>query len=420
MKRHYFIYSKIYLYLGIDKKGMKDMRSIQKVMATLMGGAMTLGMLTGCGSSNSSTAADSNTIKIGVFEPKTGENGSGGAQEELGIEYANSVRPTVTVDGKTYNIELDWQDNQSDKTVAATAAQKLIADKCVGIIGSYGSGVCIAAGTYFADAKVPAIGTSCTNTNVTLGNDYYFRVCYLDPFQGTAMADWAVENGYTKVATIDNIGNEYTSGLVATFKTEFLAQGGTIVAEETFQTNESDFKAILTNIKSSGAEAVFAPTDYVYAPLLLNQAADLGLDIQWIAGDTWYNPVITTDAGANAEGLVIDTFYAEGGNADFDKGFKEWLNADGSRKEMNLGTDDIIGNQVMGYDAYMCMLDAIEAANSLDGEKIQAALVAMDKQDCIGGPVQFDENGDAKKDTTYICEVQNGAFTYIESVTHEE
>lgn len=402
---------------------MKNMRSIQKVMATLMGGAMTLGMLTGCSGGNSTTGssgADSNTIKIGVFEPKTGENGSGGAQEELGIEYAHSVRPMVTVDGKTYNIELDWQDNQSDKTVAATAAQKLIADKCVGVIGGYGSGVCIAAGSYFADAKVPAIGTSCTNTNVTLGNDYYFRVCYLDPFQGTAMADWAIENGYTEVATIDNIGNEYTSGLVATFKTEFLKNGGTIVGEESFQTNESDFKAILTNIKSSGAQAVFAPTDYVYAPLLLNQAADLGLEIQWIAGDTWYNPVITKDAGSNAEGVVIDTFYAEGGNSEFDKSFKEWLNADASRKEANLGTDDIVGNQVMCYDAYMCMCDAIEAANSLDGEKIRAALVALNKQDCIGGPVVFDENGDAKKDTTFICKVTDGAFKYVESITHKE
>lgn len=395
------------------------MKNLKRMIAMLLGGAMTLSMVTGCSSGGSSSSSSSDTIKVGVFEPKTGENGSGGAQEELGIEYALSVRPTVTVGGKTYNVELDWQDNQSDKTVAATAAQKLIADGCVGIIGGYGSGCCIAAGTYFADAKIPAIGTSCTNTNVTLGNDYYFRVCYLDPFQGTVMADWAIENGYTQVATVDNIGNEYTSGLVATFKEEFIAKGGTIVDEETFQTNESDFKAILTNIKSSGAQAVFAPTDYVYAPLLLNQAADLGLDVQWIAGDTWYNPVITTDAGANAEGVVIDTFYAEGGNADFDKGFKEWLNAEDSRKQTNLGSDDIIGNQAMCYDAYMCLLDAIESADSLEGSAIQAALVNLNKEDCVGGPVKFDANGDAEKNTTFICQVKDGKFEFIESVTHE-
>ncbi|MBR1622666.1 MAG: ABC transporter substrate-binding protein, partial [Pseudobutyrivibrio sp.] len=172
---------------------------------------MLMASLVGCGSSSSSTSstggASGDTIKIGIFEPKTGENGGGGAQEELAIEYANYVRPTVTVGGKEYKIELDWQDNQSDKTVAVTAAQKLISDGVVGVVGGYGSGVCIAAGSYFADAQIPAIGTSCTNANVTLGNDYYFRACYLDPFQGEVMANWAYSNGYTEVATIDNIGN---------------------------------------------------------------------------------------------------------------------------------------------------------------------------------------------------------------------
>ena len=390
----------------------------KKIVSMILAATMASAALAGCTSTGAGASGD--TIKIGVFEPKTGENGSGGAQEELGIEYANSVRPTVKVGDKEYKVVLDWQDNQSDKTVAATAAQKIISDGCVGVIGGYGSGTCIAAGSYFADAKIPAIGTSCTNTNVTLGNDYYFRVCYLDPFQGTVMADWAIEQGYMEIATIDNIGNEYTSGLVQTFKDEYEAKGGKIVDAETFQTNESDFKAILTNIKDSGVKAVFAPTDYVYAPLLLNQAADLGLSVQWIAGDTWNNPVITKDAGTNAEGVVIDCFYAEGGNADFDKGFKEWINADKSRLEANLGTDDIIGNQTMCYDAYMVMMDAIEKAGSTDGAAIQAALKDINVTDgVIGGAVKFDENGDAEKNTTYILKIENGVFTYVESVTHE-
>lgn len=397
----------------------------KKVLSMILMASMAASMAAGCGESGGSAetgsgSASGSTIKIGVFEPKTGENGSGGTQEELGVEYANYVRPTVTVGGVEYTIELDWQDNQSDKTVSATAAQKLISDGCVGIIGGYGSGTCIAAGSYFADAKVPAIGTSCTNTNVTLGNDYYFRVCYLDPFQGTVMADWAIEQGYMEIATIDNIGNEYTSGLVQTFTEEYTAKGGTVVDAETFQTNESDFKAILTNIKASGVEAVFAPTDYVYAPLLLNQAADLGLSVQWIAGDTWNNPVITEDAGANAEGVVIDCFYAEGGNEEFDAAFKEWLNADASRLEANLGTDDIIGNQAMCYDAYMVLLDAIEKADSLDGEAIQKALTEIEvTEGVIGGDVVFDENGDAEKNTTFILKIEDGAFQFVEAVTHE-
>ncbi len=401
----------------------------KKLMSLLLAGA-TVMSLVGCGSSSGGAAssdtssasastegaaasASGDTVKIGIFEPKTGENGGGGAQEELGIEYANSVRPTVKVGGKEYTVQLDWQDNQSDKTVAATAAQKLISDGVVGVVGGYGSGVCIAAGSYFSDAKVPAIGTSCTNANVTLGNDYYFRTCYLDPFQGKVMANWAYDNGYKEVATIDNIGNEYTSGLVKTFTDAFTALGGTVKDAETFQTNESDFKAILTNIKKSGVKAVFAPTDYLYAPLLLNQAADLGLSVQWIAGDTWYSNVLIKDAGDNANGVVADTFYSEGGNADFDKGFKAWIDADSSRKATNLDSDAIVGNHAVAYDAYMVMLDAIESADSFDGTKIRDAIASMDASDGFAcGPYKFDENGDAIKNTSYICVIKDGAWTF--------
>lgn len=383
---------------------------------------MLMASLVGCGSSSSSTSstggASGDTIKIGIFEPKTGENGGGGAQEELAIAYANYVRPTVTVGGKEYKIELDWQDNQSDKTVAVTAAQKLIADGVVGVVGGYGSSVCIAAGSYFADAQIPAIGTSCTNANVTLGNDYYFRACYLDPFQGEVMANWAYSNGYTEVATIDNIGNEYTSGLVKTFTDSFTALGGTVVDAETFQTNESDFKAILTNIKNSGVKAVFAPTDYLYAPLLLNQAHDLGLDVQWIAGDTWYSNVLIQDAGDNANGVVADTFYSEGGNPEFDEGFKAWLNEDSSRTAANLDTDAIVGNHAVSYDAYMLLCDAIEAADSLDGPAIRDALASLQAEDGFAcGPYSFDANGDAVKDTSYICQITDGAWEYQSTET---
>ncbi|MCI6756307.1 MAG: ABC transporter substrate-binding protein [Lachnospiraceae bacterium] len=399
----------------------------KNLMSILLAGVIA-GSLVGCGSSGGSSASTStagtagtqaaaapsgDSVTVGIFEPKTGENGGGGAQEELGIEYANSVRPTVKVGGKDYTVKLDWQDNQSDKTVAATAAQKLISDGVVGVIGGYGSGVCIAAGSYFSDAKIPAIGTSCTNANVTLGNDYYFRTCYLDPFQGKVMANWAYDNGYKEVATIDNIGNEYTSGLVKTFTDAFTALGGTVKDAETFQTNESDFKAILTNVKNSGVKAVFAPTDYLYAPLLLNQAADLGLSVQWIAGDTWYSNVLIKDAGDNANGVVADTFYSEGGNADFDKGFKEWINADASRKATNLDSDAIVGNHAVAYDAYMVLLDAIEAADSFDGTRIRDAIASMDASDGFAcGPYKFDENGDAIKNTSYICTIKDGAWTF--------
>ena len=138
-------------------------------------------------------AIDGNTIKIGVYEPQSGNNGPGGKQEVLGIQYANSLKPSITVNGVEYKIELDSQDNGSDDTTGKTAAAKLVSDKCLIVLGSYGSGVSIAAADTFAAAAVPAIGCSCTNPQVTDGKDYYFRICFLDPFQGSVMAGFAEE-----------------------------------------------------------------------------------------------------------------------------------------------------------------------------------------------------------------------------------
>ena len=203
------------------------------------------------------TSAD-NVIKIGVFEPLTGENGGGGLQEVQGAEYANEIRPTVTIDGTEYTVELDIVDNKSDKTEAVTAAQKLVSDGVVAVLGSYGSGVSIAAGPTFAEAKIPAIGCSCTNPQVTAGCEYYFRVCYLDPFQGSVLAQYAFEEGYTKVAVIDQLGDDYSMGLANFFIKHFTELGGEIVTEQQFQTNQSDFKAILTEAME-GAAALSVP-----------------------------------------------------------------------------------------------------------------------------------------------------------------
>ena len=218
------------------------------------------------------------TIKIGLFEPLTGQNGGGGVQEAQGAWYANEVRPTVTIDGKVYAVELDEVDNKSDKTEGVTAAQKLVADKVVAVIGSYGSGVSIAAGPIFADAKIPAIGCSCTNPQVTSGCDYYFRVCFLDPFQSSVIAKYAVEQGYQNVAVIEELGDDYSTGIANFFIKAFTGMGGAIVGgkAQDFQTNQSDFKAILTQVRD--ADAIFAPSSITTASLIIKQARELGIE----------------------------------------------------------------------------------------------------------------------------------------------
>ena len=135
---------------------------MKKFLALTLSALLAVGALAGCSSSSETTeggetTADGNVIKIGVFEPQTGENGGGGLQEVYGMRYANQVYPTVTVGGTEYTIELVEVDNKSDKTEAVTAAQKLVSEGVVGILGSYGSSVSIAAGSPPSDVHAQAL-----------------------------------------------------------------------------------------------------------------------------------------------------------------------------------------------------------------------------------------------------------------------
>lgn len=382
---------------------------MKKMLSLTLAACLGVSMLAGCSSSDSASD-DAKVIKIGVFEPTTGENGGGGLQEVLGIRYANQIHPTVKIGGEEYQVKLVEVDNKSDKTEAVNAAQKLVSEKVSAVLGSYGSGVSIAAGQIFADAKIPAIGCSCTNPQVTQGNDFYFRVCYIDPFQGTVMANYAHSNGSKTAAIITQLGDDYSSGLGSFFKTAFTDLGGTIVNEEQFQTNQTDFKAILTNIKAKNPDIIFAPSSITTAPLIIKQARELGITATIAAGDTWENSTIIENAGETAEGIVLSTFFdeAEPANdeaASFISGFKTYL------KE-NKQEEIIPAVSALGYDSYLCAIEAIEKAGSKDGSAVCDALKGVTING-VTGNISFDENGDAKKDLAYIKTVKDGEFKFL-------
>ena len=384
---------------------------IRKIMAVTMAACLVASSLAGCGKKT-----EEKVIKIGVFEPTTGENGGGGFQEVLGIRYAREMHPTVTINGEEYQVELVEVDNKSDKTEAVNAAQKLVSEKVSVVLGSYGSGVSIAAGQIFADAKIPAIGCSCTNPQVTEGNDYYFRVCFIDPFQGTVMANYAFQNGAKSAAVITQLGDDYSSGLGSFFKDAFAKLGGEIVSEEQFQTNQTDFKAILTNIKAANPDIIFAPSSITTAPLIIKQARELGITATIAAGDTWENSTIIENAGKDAEGVVISTFFDEAEPANdeeaaFIKGFKEYL-------VKNKQEDIIPAVSALGYDSYLAAIKAIETANSTDTTAIRDALKGI-QIDGVTGSITFNETGDANKDIAFIKTVKDGKFQFLTTTTVE-
>lgn len=386
---------------------------MKKTLVMMLAIAMAMAVLLTACSPAGKPAAGGDVIKIGVFEPQTGENGGGGLQEVMGMRYANTVYPTVDINGKTYKIELVEADNKSDKTEAVTAAQSLISAGCKVILGSYGSGVSIAAGEIFAEAKVPAIGASCTNPQVTKGNDFYFRVCFLDPFQGTVMANYAVQEGAKTAAIITQLGDDYSSGLGSFFKDAFVKLGGTVASEEQFQTNQTDFKAILTNVKAANPDVIFAPSSIATAPLIIKQARELGITAKIMAGDTWENASIIENAGKDAEGIVLSTFFddadpatAEAGK--FIEGFKKYLKDNGQ-------SEIIPAVSALGYDAYITALEGIKKANSTDSVAIRDALVGVNIEG-VTGAISFDENRDAKKDMAFIKTVEGGQFKFLKTV----
>ncbi len=355
------------------------------------------------------------TIKIGVFEPATGDSASGGKKEMLGMQYANSVTPTVEAGGKTYNVELVYADNGSSTDKAPSAASQLVSEDVALVLGSYGSGVSMAGGPIFNDAGLSAIGVTCTNPQVTAGNDYYFRICFLDPFQGTVLANFAKAKFNAQTAyLLGEQGNEYDQGLITFFKQAFEAAGGKVVTDS-FPKNNSDFTSYLNKAKAEGAEVIFTPVSIAYSTQIISQAASLGMDIPFLGSDTLDdNKVLEAASGTDVQ-LYVSTFYQEGGSPDFDAGVKEYINTNAQAKTDNGGDDTIAAVTAMGYDAYYVALEAIKAAGSADPAAIKAALPTVTYTG-VSGAIAFDEQGDAVRDTAYIKHSTNQGSWELETV----
>lgn len=379
----------------------------KKLLSVMAVSALAMGLFTGCGGEEK--AADQNVVKVGVFLPLTGDNAAGGELELRGIKLANQLHPEVL--GK--KVELVVADNKSDKAEAASVAARLIEkDKVSVLVGSYGSSLSMAAGNIVKENKVPAVGTSCTNPQVTANNDYYFRACFIDPFQGKVMAEYAHQNGFKKVAIVQEVSNDYSVGLAKFFREEFVKLTGdenSIVDVANYQTADKDFTAILTNIKALNPDAVFAPGNFTESALLVKQARQLGIDAQFMGGDTWETQEFIDVGGKDVEGVALSTAFD-----------REKASTEEAKKFLDAYTKEYNGEPsaltAMAYDAYLIAVSGIEkAGTATDTVKIRDAIAATKDLECVTGMTTLDENGDPIKGVV-IKTVKDGKFTFKDYV----
>ena len=324
-----------------------------------------------------------------------------------------------------YKINLVEVDNQSSNDKAPTAAQTLVSEGASIVLGSYGSSVSIAAADIFDAAGVVAVGISCTNPQVTLGNPLYYRICYLDPFQGTVLANFAIDEYAAKKAyTLAELGNDYDVGLAHYFTEAFKGKGGEVIGE-TFPTGTSDFTAYLIKAVNEGAEVIFSPTSTEFAAQIITQAAANGVKIPILAGDTWDSSVILKAAEGTELSVSVSTFFDEGDTsslaAEFVTGFKAWLNDNPDKLANNGGNDIVAAVSALGYDGYMVALEALKLADS--GERDDIADIMADVTfEGVTGAIVFGENGDAVRDQAFIKKSDNTStsWTFLKVQTVSE
>jgi len=386
----------------------------KKFVSALLASAVALSLVAGCGGGDKKKAdekkpaAAAGAVKVGVFLPLTGDNAAGGELELRGIKLANKLHPEIN--GK--KIELVIADNKSDKAESANVVARLIEkDKVKVILGSYGSSLSMAAGNIVKDSKVPAIGTSCTNPQVTKGNEYYFRACFIDPFQGTVMANYAFKKGAKKVAIVQEVSNDYSVGLAKFFKEAFekLAGPGSVVDIANYQTGDKDFTAQLTNLKAKNPDAVFAPGNFTESALLVKQARQLGIKVPFMGGDTWETQDFVNVGGKDVDGVTFSSAFDSTKAATPEA--KAFLDA--YAKEYK--GEQPGGLTALAYDSYLIALNAMKTAGVEDSKKIRDAIASTKDLETTTGKTTLNADGDPIK-SAVIKTVKDGKFTYIDMV----
>ena len=351
-------------------------------------------------------------IKIGVYMPLTGQNAFAGQLELEGIQLAHKITPTVL--GRP--VELVVVDNKSDKVEAANAVKRLAErDNVTAIIGTYASSLSLAGGEVAERAKVPVIGTSCTNPLVTQGKKYYFRACFIDPYQGAAAATYAYKNlGYKKAAVLTDVANDYAVGLSNFFKKSYKKLGGELVADMKYSSGDQDFTAQLTELISKKPDIVFMPAYFAEGAIIMKQARELGATFVLMGGDAMDNPDTVKIAGKAAEGFMQTAFPYDMTMKDMNDQAKAFTEA----WKKNFPNKDPNVNATLGYTCYDMIIDALKRAGKADREAVTKALAETKGLATPVGIMTLNANHDAEIPVG-ILKYENGKRIYLGEIVPE-
>jgi branched-chain amino acid transport system substrate-binding protein len=347
-------------------------------------------------------------IVIGEYASLTGGSASFGQSSHKGTALAiDEINTAGGVLGK--KLKLITEDDQSQAGQPATIARKLISqDKAVAILGEVASSKSLEAAPICQQNKIPMISPASTNPKVTEVGDYIFRVCFIDPFQGTVMSKFAQSKGWKNVAVLTDVKQDYSVGLAEFFIKDFKESGGQIVKEQKYSTGDKDFKPQLTSIKAAKPDAIFVPGYYAEVSLIAKQARLLGIKAPLLGGDGWVGDSLLKVAGNALDGSFFSCHFSSADKSPVVQGFVEKFKA----KHNGETPDDMAA---LGYDSAMILADAIKRAGSTEPEKLRDAIAATKEHQGITGKITLDEHRNANKPAV-ILTIGNGGFDFVETV----
>ncbi|MCE9518548.1 MAG: ABC transporter substrate-binding protein [Verrucomicrobia bacterium] len=291
---------------------------------------------------------------------------------------------------------------------AGTVVKKLISrEKAVAILGEVASSKSLEMAPICQKAGIPMISPASTNPKVTEVGDHIFRVCFIDPFQGTVMAKFALARGWKKVAIVTDVKQDYSVGLSDFFKKYYTANGGTIVSEQSYSSGDKDFKAQLTALKGSAPDAIFASGYYNEAGLMAVQAHELGITVPMLGGDGWDSPSLTQVAGKAMEGNFFSNHFAAEDASPIIQDFVKRFTA------KHKSTPDAMA--ALGYDSMMILAAAMKKAGTTEGKAVRDAIASTKDYQGITGKITLDEKRNATKPAV-ILTIKDGKFVYVETI----